>query len=417
MDTFASSSGMTLEEIDRLLVAWRTNLSSCSQNLLALYDLHTFKRLKGDDGLPAATLTGVTAARVPAALDAVAKLFDNLQLLTNTIDQAERLRQNMPRLFASGRSRSQIEQLLTSNSITIPNTQTPLAQRGLLSDANQGAMIAPSRLLETMTRTFEQCRSVIMEVDTAWSRLEPALGAINDEAMSLAQTAATVSESPIPELETLRSRIKLRLDSIQNDPLGVNIDIDREFKPILESARTAVSGVARSRTEVLASIAQAHSSLDKLRQQVSEASSAVLQCRQRVFNPSGLIEPPAISAVDELQDWLASLEGALQQGHFSAVQVGISRWIQACSQAMDTCHRAKTAAQAPVDMIDELRGRLAAQKARARATAARGGATDIQLSALESEASQLLELNPTPVGKATLVVNEYERRVRLLPQV
>jgi|GEM_PF-1040283 len=412
MDNLSASSGITLEEIDRLLVAWRSNLSNCSQNLLALYDLHTFKRLKGDDTLTPAKLTGLTAARVPPSLEAIAKLFDNLQLLTEVIDRAARLRQNMPRLFATERSRSQIEQLLTGNSISMPTSETPLAQRGLLSDSVKANSISPPRLLDIMTRTFEISRSVIMEVDAAWSKLEPELGTLNEEAIALNQTAVVLGEGTLPELATLQSRIATINDLIQTDPLGAKTDMQREIRPLLDTTRARLKQIDTDRGNLSSAIVVAAARIAKIETTHRQSVDALQVCMARIFKPSGLCAPLADSTVSELRAWLDTLNATFQQGNLRPVQVGLARWNDAAAVALTTAEKALSAAKAPVELLEELKGRLAAQKSRAAAAASRGVAIDPLLPNIESEAMKLLVLNPTPVDKAAAVVAEYERRLR-----
>src|SRR5579871_4297603 len=146
---------MTLEQIDRALSEWQSRLSVASNNLLELDDFLTYKRLKGDKGMPPARLAGVTESRVTPALAAIGLLWQYMQQLSDVINRAADLRKSMPRLWTSENTLGKIEQLLTGPSITLQTTETPLSQRGLLSGSTQAQTITPEQLLSVMTRAFE----------------------------------------------------------------------------------------------------------------------------------------------------------------------------------------------------------------------------------------------------------------------
>jgi hypothetical protein len=166
--------GLNLAQIDRLLNDWKSKVDAASQNLLDLYDLPAYQRVTGT-GNPPTSLSGITQQRISAALTAIDSLFDDLQLLTNLLDRAKQLRQQLPSLFISDESLQEIDRLLTGNSIQLPNIQTPLAQRDLLSPTQQLQAISPAELLERMMCAFTIARDTFVAVNTAWSELESKL--------------------------------------------------------------------------------------------------------------------------------------------------------------------------------------------------------------------------------------------------
>ena len=180
---------MTLEQIDQLLADWQARLDLVSQNMLALQELATYQRLAGDAGFSKALLTGVTAAQVAPALDAMNQVFQYFDLLLPTIHRAVALRKQLPRFLGSEQQLQAIEALLVGQSIQLPIVQVPIAQRNLLSAAETVCTTTPTDLLATMTRTFAVARDTILAVDAAWSRLEPALAQAEAEIQALPQQA------------------------------------------------------------------------------------------------------------------------------------------------------------------------------------------------------------------------------------
>jgi hypothetical protein len=66
---------VTLEELDRLLADWKQKVDLIAQNLMDVEGLTTYQRLAGTSGFPKAQVTGITAARVAPALEAMSTLF------------------------------------------------------------------------------------------------------------------------------------------------------------------------------------------------------------------------------------------------------------------------------------------------------------------------------------------------------
>jgi hypothetical protein len=410
MNNLSSSGAMSLEEIDRLLVAWRANLAMSSQNLLALDDLATYKRLTGEDGAPPPALTGVSGQRVPPALAEIATLFDNLQVLTGIIDKASKLREAIPKLFATEHSRSNIDQLLNGNSIQLPSIQTPLAQRGLLSQSDVPAAISPSYLLDKMTRTFEAAKAVVLEVDAAWTRLQPDLEAMCTEANTLSQMATSLGARSLPELMAVQARIVSLHNAIESDPLGTSANVKRELTPMLEAARARVNALAADRDRMRASLADATRLIAAIRQAQLKGAETLRLYNQQIASTGTMSAPLSETAPGELLAWLNTLEATFNGGMMRPTEVGLTRWKAAADAALLAAQTLLRDAGDPVEALAELRGRFAAQRSRAQSSA--GAASDPTFLKLETITAALLDVEPVDLSRATAAVEAYERRLR-----
>ena len=148
----------TLAQIDRLLTDWQQKAGAANQNLLDLYDLPAYQRLSGT-GNPPSNVSGITGQKGSAALTAIDRLFEDLELLNQTIDRARKLRRELPAFFVSDRELETIEQLLIGESIQLSSTQIPLAQRDLLSLDRQTATISLATHLSARTCSCSKCSS------------------------------------------------------------------------------------------------------------------------------------------------------------------------------------------------------------------------------------------------------------------
>ena len=145
--------GLTLTQIDRLLLDWQQKGDAANQNLLDLYDLPAYQRLNGM-GNPPSNVTGVTQQRSSIALTALDRLFEEIGLLNQPIISAQKLRRELPTFFVNDQDLQEIYCLLTGQSIQLSLIQTPLEQRSLLSSSQQILAISPAELLDRMMANF-----------------------------------------------------------------------------------------------------------------------------------------------------------------------------------------------------------------------------------------------------------------------
>ena len=396
---------MTVEQIDRALEEWRNRLRLAMDNLLALDDNLTYKRLEGKDGLQQTPLTGLTQARVAPGLAAMHELFQQINRLSDVIDRATELRKALPRFFPSDNSLREIDQLLNGPSIQLPSRLTPLAQRSLVSAPETAQAITPSVLLEQMANSFEVARAAITAVDTAWSRLEPALGECETQAIALLRRARDLGEADAPDLIAVRDRVAALRKRIESDPLGVTSDFNTEVRPLLENASARLNESERQRDRIQSDLAQARKLLEQLNALHRQTVEALDQCRQQVADPTGLLAPLDAASLEELNPWLGTLEDAASQGRWRAARIGLDRWLKTAGEYAEAERTACRANQAPIELRNELKGRLSALKAKAQA---RGLTQDPTLSALAQQADSLLRQTPTQLALASQRVREYE---------
>ena len=402
---------MTLEQIDAALAEWQGKLNLASSNMMELDDLFTCKRLKGDGTLPPATLAGVTRDRAQPALAALDELWQSLASLTDTIHRAGSLRQSVSRLWPSDHTLREIERLLLGPSIALPAVQAPLAQRGLLSQAETAVSITPERLLAGMTPAFTKARETILAIDAAWNRLEPLLIAADGEAARLEEQAAALGEIPPQDLLAARRKIDFLRTRVATDPLGVHADFEAEMAPLLARARAWLDELARQRDAVWADLTRARGLLQALADLNRQCAKAHARCQASVVTAKTPPAPLPAASVSDLAAWLDSLDAALGQGKWRPVRIGLDRWLQT-AQADLTAEKASLAANtAPVEACDELRGCLASLRVKATRSAARGLAPDPALDALADQADRLLKCRPTPLAEAAPLVSQYEARL------
>jgi hypothetical protein len=367
---------MTLSDIDADLALWRKNLSAAAQNLMDLHDMPTYHRLAGSNGAPKVALEGVTAERVYPALDEMGKLLQYFDTLQDTIDRAGKMRQEVSPFFGSDQKLREIEHLLRGKSVRLPAVTVPIGHRTLAASGDNVECVTPAELMNAMSRSFTVARDVVVAVDSAWEKLGTELGACHET---------------FPVLEQLRLRAEA-------DPLGA-------LDPVLEQ----IQRFTTLRVGILSGLAAAHKKLKELtdlhRESVAcwEDRCAKVTCTTEPVPPQNGAQAAAFG------EWLGRLEEKFHGGMLDPIAVGLKSWNKAAGEFVSNEGAALKANRAPLLERNELRGRLEALKAKARAL---GYVEHSELTRLADEAAKLLFQRPTPMEKAAGLVRDYERVLR-----
>ncbi|MBD6619337.1 hypothetical protein FNW02_26790 [Komarekiella sp. 'clone 1'] len=405
-------------EIDQLLADWKNKVKIASQNLLELQELPTYQRLCGSPGFPGVHLTGITAARVTPALELVNKLFQYFDLLVQTVDQATKLRQQLPHflpkeqkigfLMVGEQKIDEIKKLLTGASIELPAVQTPLAQRGLLTGAQKVNAITPALLVEVMTDAFSVARDTLLAVEAAWTNLDLILTNAETQIRSLQQLAESLDRGSLNELVQVRETIASLRDRIEQDPLGVSENVEQQIQPLLTQVKVALEQKAKQQAQIRDKFAIAHDLLQQLEELNSKSIAAFAESQEKVVDHSMLATPLTQVQIDALSQWLTRLETKLAEGLVNPVMVGLENLTIKTREYIALEKQTHIANSAPLETRRELRGRLDALKAKALA---RGLIEDVILAELAEKAKQLLHTRPTPLDKAAELVSKYEKRL------
>ena len=405
---------MNLEEIDQLLADWKFKLDVVGQNLIDLHGLDAYQRLCGISGFPRVELMGVTLARVNPVLHVMNELFQNFDLLVQTIDKAVQLRGSIPRFLASLQKVQQIEDLLTKPSIHLSIETIPLAQRGLLSASQTINAITPQELLKLMTSAFQAAKDVVLAVDEVWSRLEPSLINIEIETRQLQYLAESLNIDCLEEIVDVAQKLKQQRALVESDPLGVNEEFLKSIQPQIMKLKSMLDVARQQRESVRLGLITARNHLSNLQKIHYQAKVAYDESKSKVADHSKLQNPLTDEEVQALEAWLDRLEIKFNDGLFNPVRVGLENWTTKVKEYIAKEKNTFAANQAPLDFRSELRGRLDALVAKALA---RGCVEDTVLQELAQQAKKILYTRPTPLHEAAELVTKYEKRLNSYPNL
>jgi hypothetical protein len=395
-----------LAQIDRLLTDWRQKVAAANQNLLDLYDLPAYQRVQGT-GNPPTNLTGISQQQVSKALTAIDCLFQDLELLTETIERARKLRQELRALFINDDRLQEIYQLMMGDSIRLPFIQTPLAQRDLLSSSSQSQTISPTALLDRMVSAFTIARDIFINVETAWNDLESKLIIACQDLLELQQLAAQLQVNTSPALTLAQTNFSNLQGQIDRDPLGVSQTFTVDLTPLINNTRRELEHLAKQRQTLQTAFVAAHQQLEQLRQLDRESIAAYTESQAKVGHnlPMMSLPPEELTA---LAQWLERLEEKFRSGIILPIQVGLTNWTSRIEAYTIAARSTLIANRLPLDTRNELRGRLDALTAKAMG---KGRAEDPILADLADKARQVLYSSPTDLDLGKDLLRQYEQRV------
>ncbi|MBD2195557.1 MULTISPECIES: hypothetical protein [Calothrix] len=397
-----------IDEIDQLLADWQQKINAASQNLLELQEQSTYQRLCGYSGYPQLSLAGITAIRVTPALEAMNDLFQYFDLLVQVVEKASKLRQQLPRFLASADKIDEIKQLLIGASIDLPAVHTPLAQRELLSATHTVNAIAPGELLQVMTHAFSVARDAVLAVDEAWNHLDNILADAESQIYALQNSAEFLDSQVIDELVQIQTAIASLRQRVEEDPLGVRVEVEQQIQPMLVKVKSVVEQALKQQRQIRARLAIARDLLEKLT--TIQANSLVTFAETQEKIVGYLIKSPSLTPeeLNALTQWLTRLETKLAEGLVNPVIIGLENWIDKAQAYIASEQQVFTANSALLANRQELRGRLDALQAKALA---KGLIEDGKLSDIAAQAKQILYTRPTALDKAAELVSQYEKRL------
>jgi hypothetical protein len=393
---------MTFDDIDRALSGWNQRLAAIADNLLELQGDPTYQVLTGTGGAPKLALTGQTAAHVLPALKSIETIFHQFALLQAIVEKSAQMRKDIP-VFGRDQAMREIRVVLEGESIELPAAAISLGQRTLLSGMQGMRKVRPSQLLESMASCFKDARDAVTMVSGAWSELAQEVDAGETEmralhALALAESCSVPSELHIAE--TLLRAIKAKVEC---DPLDARAELKAQLRPALEQAGHHL----RLRAAVQQQIAAAHAMLERLHGQEHEIAAATATSHAKILACGPFPSHPQ-DGLESLKAWLDRLSQRRNDDRPEPIALGLRNWHKAAEALALQGEQTLRLCRSPLDTRSELRGRLGALMAKARAY---GLAEDAALTVLAGDAEALLYAQPTDLARSILAIEAYERKL------
>ena len=413
----------TIGEVDRALTQWNDRIQQVDENLLALETLDVVQRLQGQGYYPPITLEGLTKTRIEPALATLGEIFAQRTAIVDMLDKVRVMRQELNPRRPSERALNEIGALLFGPSVLLNTTKTPLAKRGLLTASLNEQRLPPEDVLARMTQAYDSARDTILAVEHAWNTLDPTIEAAMHEVQTLEQIAKALGTAADAELLPIRLRLSTARQRVERDPLGTEVGLMDTLVPVLRDVRERLAALLaekmadqtsmrQARDEAEAAILRARDLLNTLHSEHVAAYTQYQRCQVEIAPPNSAVPPPAEANLNDLAEWLRTLERTAAEKRWVAASIGVQRWEAAARSALTAIRAARAACDAPLATRDELLGRLIARRQQVQAAMRRGVAVDPVLEREAFETEKLLRSRPTPLHEAEAQMTRYEQRLR-----
>jgi hypothetical protein len=378
---------MMLEEIDQLLATWKSRSESAAAGLFELRAMPSYEILTGGHDGKRLELTGLSQRRTAPSIAALEQAWRDYGVLSNTIQAAIALRQQLPRFSLSQQKLRDIEVLLTGPSAMI---------------ADNGAALTLPQLFDRMSQAFTSGRAGFLEVDAAWKKLDDKMNTV----VGFLKTRPSETAAGVPEIRRMVEALRPKVIS---DPLGAGIEFDTQIEPLFSQAKARIEKLETQRRALPADLAQAKKLLGTLAALCDENIALLAECKDKIAGFALAEQPVSRQRITELGGMLMQLERRSETGSgidqvCADLELGIGEIRHLVTAAEET--RARN--NAPLELRRELRGRLTALRAKAHA---KGAAEDSRLVDLAQRAMTVLYAKPTPIDEASRLVQQYEARL------
>jgi hypothetical protein len=371
---------MTAEELDARLDRLSADAERAQAALVEL-ELDPTREL-----LDASALVGRTSEEWRAASAAVAEAWQAHAALETHVARVRAQRAGHGRL--SPARAAELAALLDAAAIACGGRDVPAPE-------------VPARCEDAVAAM----RRVLAGASQAWDALVPRLTTASATLRACDDVAAELGLAPDPRRDAARRELGRLTAAVAADPLAATPE------PV-EALEAGVARV-RARVERLRDLrAGADERLDDARALLADAHRAEREGRDAhraaVAKIADAELPDPVTVPPELAGELDRAAALAREGAWEAADAALERWTMQATHVRDDAQRAADACRAPLELRDELRGRLGAYRAKAQRLRL---LEEPALAALHERAQRMLHSSPTDLRAASDLVLRYQQGV------
>lgn len=263
-------------------------------------------------------------------------------------------------------------------------------------------------LTTAMSRSVEQIEEVVTNAERAWDRLVPRLAEIDSSAAAVERSALDGGVRTPNDLGVARRLIAELRQQCTSDPLSIRGDPLITIAQSLERAQVAVEQALRARDELDGRLAASLADGERASQELELARNRQRDSAQKISGAEeGLADIDAsASELHKLQSALRDAAAAAAAGDRDGAARSLAAIQERSAAVLDRARRLCANAGGELASRDELRGRLDAYRAKARAI---GRGEDLELEELYQQAIGELYTAPCDLPRCTTLVVAYQR--------
>lgn len=388
---------MALADIDTTLTELRAASERVGANLLEL------ELDPGRDLLEQVALEGESAARWSQASTTLLELWRRHELLQDLLQRAAAVRGGRGRLPAD--RLAELEELLRGRSIVVSTGPVAPERRALLDTSRASRRCTPRELLAQMAAAFDEATATLAALTAPWDALAPRLAHAGAALREATERAAGAEPDALAGARRRHAELSALL---AHDPLAVAPDAVTTLEASLAEIADEAQAIAELRAGADERLARARELLRTVGQARDEALSARETALAKILAPD-VAEPPDAAGLAEA---LARVQQLTAAGRWRQAHEDLARWTARADAALDQARAAAAANRAPVETRNQLRGRLDAYRAKARALRL---LETPAIAELHERAHRALFAAPTDLAQAEQLVARYQQALSTRP--
>lgn len=391
---------MTLDQLDKKLASWKTDLENISSNLTSLEDGAGYKTAKTTQ------LAGDTDTKCHEAFTTVEKLWEYLKLIRDVVEAAQAKRDGMG-MFGRAAATEEINKLLNGQSIQLSLVVVPAHERGLLGSSTSRQTTTPDDLKKTMVDAFAKASKFFLDLRQRWLDLAAVSTSANDELDKLQARVNTIGKPMPAEVSDVEARLATFDRNRLANPLSiVPKKFDDEIKGYLVKARIVIQRMEHERESIGEDVKRAYARLEQVRTCRVQALEAQKRVDEKLKVPA--LEQPI--KTKELVDQLEVIKTALTAKRFAEVEKGLDSWNREATRLEDLYKETARAMEALLAQAQTLKTRMDAAKRKRQENADKGLTTDKALDKFQEKFEEA-DGEKLDVAAADMAVTSYETRL------
>jgi cellobiose-specific phosphotransferase system component IIA len=380
---------MSLGDPGRKLRELHDSAERISANLVEL-EIDSSRQL-----LEASTLAGESAAQWAAASEALTELWRRRGLLDDLLERADKVR--------ISRRADELRTLLEGSSIELARADVPLAERRLLGSLEVAERCSVDELLGDMSAAFDQVKTVVSRIGTAWETVTPKLDTARRLLAECGGLSEALGEPGRREFDVALRKLEAMDASVATDPLSIEAsDVDGLVRE-LGLLRDELEDNAALKRGFETRILDARELLQRMRATVAEALAAREELLVKISAPAASAVP---DEYEEAESELNEIRELAHRGAWQEARRALEGWTTRTEELLRDAQRARDASRAPIEARNQLRALLEAYQVKAKRL---GRVEDRELAQLFDHAQDTLYNAPTDLGLAAQLVRSYQQ--------
>jgi len=385
---------MHLDQIDAEIGRLRRAADTVSTNLLEL------ERDPNRELIEAAGLQGVSAERWTVATDDLAAVWQWQRRFGAFLEELGKRRGTRARLAPD--QEAALEAFITGPSIELTRDDVPLAERALLGSATETTLCTADELLQRMSDSFAGVNRTLAAISSAWDTMVTRVRNLRVSLTSARESRIATDDRTAREtLDALQGRVDILAEVLVLDPLAVSPDDLESIESGVATLQGEIEAARQLRVGFDDRMAKARALLDEILIAVGAADAAHTEVTAKIATAS-VPDPPKVAMVPV--DELDAVESLAVQGRWRDAEIALAAWSAAADEVLRDAFACASANRAPVELRNQLRGRLDTYQAKARSL---GVIEDARISAMYVAARDALFTAPTDLADAEELVHAY----------